>query len=45
MDDDCYLRKLFDEIPLYLCDDQPVTDLLSWNIDIDSVMPPVAVCG
>jgi transposase len=36
-----YLRKIFEEIPLYLRDDRPVTDLLPWNVDLDSVRPSV----
>ncbi len=32
-----YLKKIFEEMPVYLRDDRPVTDLLPWNIDLDSV--------
>jgi len=28
-----YLRKVFEEMPVYLRDGKPVDDLLPWNID------------
>ncbi|MCU7847639.1 MAG: transposase domain-containing protein [Candidatus Thiodiazotropha sp. (ex Lucinoma kastoroae)] len=28
-----YLRKTFEEMPVYLQDGKPVDDLLPWNID------------
>jgi hypothetical protein len=28
-----YLRKIFEEMPIYLRDQKPVDDLLPWNVD------------
>jgi len=28
-----YLRKVFEEMPIYLRDQKPVDDLLPWNVD------------
>jgi transposase len=40
-----YLKKIFEEMPVYLRDNLPVTDLLPWNIDAGSIKSPVVVQG
>ena len=40
-----YLKKVFEEMPLYLRDNLPVADLLPWNIDIKTLNSPVIEGG
>ena len=32
-----YLRKIFEEIPVYLWDRKPVDNLLPWNVDLEEL--------
>ena len=32
-----YLRKIFEEMPVYLRDGKPVDDLLPWNVDTEEL--------